>query len=76
MVCGCEAVQTLLALSREEPEEAVPPLSTLATSLLKGLAMVLSYLLKQGQKYADDYRSVISEYTGSMLRLLTTGCHS
>lgn len=36
----------------------VPSPSTTTVSVLKGLAMVLSYLLRDGLGYADDYRSV------------------
>ena len=61
-VCVC-------VTSDDEPAETVPALPTLAASLLKGLAMVLSYLLRQ---YTDDYRSVYSEYTTSVYRLLPT----
>ena len=37
--------------------EYVPSPSIAAVSLLKGVAMVLSYLFRQGEKFADDYRS-------------------
>jgi Rad3-related DNA helicase len=48
-----------------EESEYVPCPSTAAICLLKGLSMVLSYLFRQGQKFADDYRV-------SLMRTATT----
>ena len=52
-----------LYLSLCRRSEYVPCPTTAAVSLLKGLAMVLTYLFRDTHKFADDYRSGYPEFT-------------
>ena len=55
--------ESMCLTCRDSPPEFVPSPSMSTVAVLKGLAMVLSYLLRHGQGYADDYRSALWDIT-------------